>query len=131
MKAEATITKEKIVFGNDSIVIRKHIDGIKGGRALDCTGFAPEVINAGHIVIKKSNGDYAPMPVADNAYAALPEGATYVGVTTSSVATKNAAVGIMTNGVVNSELIPYSMTTILDAFKVACPHITFEKDEEA
>lgn len=37
----------------------------------------------------------------------------------------------MTWGEVNDVAKPYDMASILDAFKVACPHIDFIKDEEA
>jgi hypothetical protein len=52
--------------GKDSIVIKKHFDGYEGGRSLDVTGFAPKVIQAGHIVIKRtSDGVFKPMPATD------------------------------------------------------------------
>lgn len=131
MKHEATITKEKVIFGNDSVVIRKYISGITGGRTLDCSGITADTVSAGHVIIKKSNGNYAPMPVADGAYAALPEGASYVGVLRSSLSVKNPAAAIMIDGIVNDACLPFNMNGILAAFKAACPHIIFEQDEEA
>lgn len=131
MKNDISPKTDKVVFGNDSVVIRKYIAGIPGGRTLDCTDFPEENILAGHVIIQKSDGSYAPMPVSDKAFAALPEGASYVGVLRSSISVKNPAAAIMYNGVVNKELIPYEMDTILDAFKTACPQIIFEQDEEA
>ena len=72
-----------------------------------------------------------PMPVAEGKYAALPEGAAYAGVLYRSILAAKPAASIMTWGEVNSVAMPYPMDTILDAFKAACPHIDFIKDEEA
>ncbi len=131
MKLELNPTKEQLVTGNDSIVIRKFIAGIHGGRTLDCTGFTADKISAGHVIIKLQNGNYAPMPVTGNAYSTLPEGASYVGVLVSTIPTKVPAAAIMHHGVVNSAVVPFPMTAIATAFKAACPLITFEQDEEA
>lgn len=130
MLNDLSANKSQIVFGEDSIVIQKYISGIKGGRTLDVTGFAESVIKAGHVIIVK-NGVYAPMPVSGEAYAALPEGAAYAGVLYRSIPANKPAASIMTWGEVNEVAMPYAMTTILAAFKAACPHIDFIKDEEA
>ena len=130
MLNDLTPNKQQIVFGDDSIVIQKYISGIKGGRTLDVTGFAGKVIKAGHVIIVK-NGVYAPMPVNGEAYAALPDGAAYAGVLYRSISAAKPAASIMTWGEVNVEAGPYPMATILAAFKTACPHIDFIKDEEA
>ena len=130
MLNDLTPNKQQIVFGDDSIVIQKYISGIKGGRTLDVTGFADSVIKAGHVIIVK-NGVYAPMPVSGDAYAALPEGAAYAGVLYRSIPAAKPAASIMINGEVNSEAVPYAMDSILAAFKTACPHVVFIKDEEA
>lgn len=63
------------------------------------------------------------------AYAALPDGAAYVGINTTSISKDRAMASIMTIGQVNIEAVPYDMTAILSAFKSACPHIEFIKDE--
>lgn len=133
MKNDISPKKETVVFGNDSVVIRKYISGISGGRTLDCADFPEDNVLAGHVIVKKSDGTYVPMPVADGKYAALPAGATYVGVLYRSISKENPAASIMYDGVVNGndELLPYPMADILDAFKAACPHIIFEQDEEA
>lgn len=146
MKTDYSPEKEQIVFGNDSAVIRKYISGISGGRTLDVSGFSKDNIKAGHVIIKKSNGDYAPMPIlpAQEAkpavgdvpalperYGTLPSGASYVGVLYRSISVKKPEAAIMNNGVVNPTLTPYDMSEIMTAFKAACQHITFEQDEEA
>lgn len=130
MKQDISTVKEKIVFGDDSVVIRKYVGGIPGGRTLDCSDFTEDNILSGHVIIVK-DGVYKPLPVADGKYSALPEGATFAGVLYRSVSKAQPAAAIMDNGVVNSECVPYPMDGILEAFKTACPHITFEKDEEA
>ena len=130
MLNDLTPNKQQVVFGDDSIVIQKYISGIKGGRTLDVTGFAASVIKAGHVIIVK-DGVYAPMPVSGEAYAALPSGYTYAGVLYRSIPAAKPAASIMTNGEVNEEAVPYAMTAIATAFKTACPHIVFIKDEEA
>lgn len=130
MLNDLTPNKNQVVFGDDSIVIQKYISGIKGGRTLDVTGFAENVIKAGHVIIVKE-GKYMPMPVSGEQYAALPEGAAYAGVLYRSILAAKPAASIMTWGEVNAVAVPYAMETILDAFKTACPHIDFIKDEEA
>lgn len=131
MKNDLSPKREKVVFGNDSVVIRKYIAGIPGGRTLDVTDFPNDNILAGHVIIKKTDGNYAPMPISGEAYAELPEGASYAGVLYRSISKENPAAAIMYSGVVNSACVPFPMTDILDAFKTACPQIIFEQDEEA
>lgn len=133
MKNDISPNKETVVFGNDSAVIRKYIAGIAGGRTLDCSEFAEDTVRAGHVIIKKTDGKYAPMPVTAAVpaqYDTLPVGASYAGVLYRSISKKNPAASIMTIGIVNPDMVPYPMTDILTAFTAACK-ITFEKDEEA
>ena len=130
MLNDLTPNKNQVVFGDDAIVIQKYISGIKGGRTLDVTGFEENVIKAGHVIIVKDDV-YMPMPVNGEAYAALPSGAAYAGILYRSILAAKPAASIMTWGEVNAEAVPYDMTTILAAFKTACPHIDFIKDEEA
>ena len=50
--------------GNDSIVIVDNFQSIRGGRTLDVTGFTPDTIRAGHVIIREtSTNQYKPMPV--------------------------------------------------------------------
>jgi hypothetical protein len=59
-------TSENILTGNDSIVIVDNFQSIRGGRSLDTTGFAPETIKAGHMIIKETaTSEYKPMPATD------------------------------------------------------------------
>lgn len=130
-KLDLVKEKKQVVFGDDSVVIQKWISGIKGGRTLDVTGFGENVIKAGHVIITDGKGTYKPMPVSGEAYGALTEGHTYAGVLYRSIASDSPAASIMTWGEVNIEAVPYPMDDILEAFKAACPHIDFIKDEEA
>lgn len=128
-KSNLSAKKQQIVFGDDNIVIQKYISGIKGGRTLDVTGFSG-VIKAGHVIIVK-DGVYAPMPVSGEAYGTLTSGYAYAGVLYRSISVERPEASIMTWGEVNSEAVPYKMDSIMEAFKEACPHIDFIKDEEA
>lgn len=122
-------TKSAFGFGNDPIVIRHYGDGIKGGKVLDVTGFNEEFVRAGHVIIKENaTGCYKPMPVNDGQYASLPANHTYVGVCVASVDTKEAFVGIMTDGEVNDVASPYPLDNIKTAFKAAVPTIRFDHD---
>lgn len=124
------LTVEKVQIEDNSVVIKKYIKGIEGGRTLDVTGFSG-AIKAGHVIIV-NNGTYKPMPVEGDAYGALPENYNYAGILYNTIDSKRPAAAIMTWGVVNSEALPYALTgDKLTAFKAACPYIDFQKDEEA
>lgn len=108
--------------GKDNVAIRKVFATIPGGKALYVTGFAPEVINAGHpIIFERATKEYKPMPVnaGATAYDALPDDHTYAGVLIASILTKKASAAIMTQGEINPEACPYDFATISAAFKTA------------
>lgn len=130
-KLELVDERKRVIFGDDSVVIQKCISTIKGGRTLDVTGVTEDEIKAGHVIITDGNGTYKPMPVADGSYSSLPEGYSYAGVLYRSILKKKPAASVMTWGEVNIVAVPYPMDSILAAFKVACPHLDFIKDEEA
>lgn len=126
---------EAFGFGNDPIVIRRYIAGIQGGKVLDVTDFTDEFVRAGHLVIVKPAADdtekdvYKPMPVSGGAYAALPDGHEYAGVVVASKSTKEPFVGIMYNGEVNDNALPYPLTDeIRTALKAAVPTLSFKHD---
>lgn len=56
---------KQLNFGKDDIITQKWIAGIKGGRALDVTGYPLDVIYAGTPVIVK-DGNYKPMPLTQS-----------------------------------------------------------------
>jgi hypothetical protein len=67
--ATANLTNEntEIITGKDNIVIVDNFKSIRAGRTLDVSGFSPEVIHAGHVIIKETAGsEYKPMPVTGN-----------------------------------------------------------------
>ena len=125
--ANVDLNDENVVVdtGNDSIVIINFIEGITGGRTLDVTGFTPKVIQGGHIVIKDVKGEHKPMPVTDNAYAALPTNHTVEGVVVTSVLTSKPMAAIMVRGSVNQVASPYPVTAEI---KAALPLIRFTQD---
>jgi hypothetical protein len=120
-----------IISENDSIVIVDNFQSIRGGRSLDVTGFTPEVIKAGHVIIKETaTGEYKPMPLnaGATAYAALPGGHTYAGILIASILKKKAFAGILVRGTVNHKAAPFAMDTILTAVKTALPLVDFRED---
>lgn len=122
--------EKEILSGLDSIVIRNYVDGIKGGVVLDMTGFTPEVIKTGHVIIKSNTGVYKPMPLNGNVYGTLPANHSYVGicVTTAEWNKEGSLVGVMTAGEFNDVASPYDFSTIAAAFKTAVPTIRFDHD---
>jgi hypothetical protein len=115
--------------GNDGIVIVKNLEVVPGGKTLDTTGFTPEVILEGHLLIEETaTGFIKPMPVSGTAYAALPGGHTYYGVVVSSVRTSKPFVSSLVRGSVNHKAAQYDATTILAAVKSALPLIRFIQD---
>lgn len=120
---------EQFGFGLDPIVIRNYVAGFKGGKVLDVTGYTEKYIKAGHVIIKETAIEtYKPMPVADGAYASLPEGCEYVGAAVSTVSTAEPFVAIMHTGEVNDEAMPYAIDSIKDALKQAVPTLVFNHD---
>nr|WP_129732333.1 hypothetical protein [Parabacteroides goldsteinii] len=118
--------KTTVDTGNDSIVIVEYLEGVPGGRTLNTEGFTAPVIQAGHIVIvETATKERKPMPIAGEAYAALPAGHTFEGVVVASVLTEKPMVGIMVRGSVNEVASPYPVT---DAMKTALPLIRFTQD---
>lgn len=121
--ATANLNKDKVVVddGNDSIVIVNDLGDIPGGRTLDCTGFTGS-IRAGHIIITKANGDYAPLGVTTGAYNSLSSGEAYAGVLKHSVTVEDPRAAILTIGQVNAAASPYPVT---DTIKSGLPRIQF------
>lgn len=67
MKQDITEKKQGVDFTSyDSIVIKKHITDIEGGRTLDMTDYPEDVLFAAHVIISQvvnSEKVYKPMPV--------------------------------------------------------------------
>ncbi|MCL1932761.1 MAG: hypothetical protein FWF53_02965 [Candidatus Azobacteroides sp.] len=131
--AQANLVNEskEIITGNDNVVISDVFQSVRGGRTLDVTGFTPDVIQAGHVIIlETATKEYKPMPVnpEETAYEELPAGHTYAGILIQSVLTKRPMAGILVRGTVNPAAAPYPMDTILSDVKTALPLIDFRED---
>lgn len=132
MGATANLANElqTIESGMDSVVIRKYGAGIIGGRTLDVSSVATDVIKAGHVIIRSStdDADYKPMPVKEDAYDTLPTGYEYAGVLVRSITKKEPLAAIMYAGEVNDKASPYSIDSIKAAMKTALPGLVFMHD---
>lgn len=111
-----------------SVVIRHYTDGIKGGKLLNVDEFTDDVIKAGHPIIANSEGVYKPFPVTEGAFGTLPSGFSYVGINVTNADTSYPLVGIMTDGEVNDNAMPYDFSALKEAFKAAVPTIRFDHD---
>ncbi len=120
MLNEAIKTREKIVTGEDNIVIVKFLAGIPGGRTLDVSGWNETTIPAGLVIIRTSDGIYKPLAVTPAstgedgtqtpaAYAAKGSTDTYAGILMDTISKNNPEAPIMIEGVVNEEVLPYPL----------------------
>lgn len=109
------ITRIGVSDGNDSIVVIRDLSDLSGGRTLDMSGWTGKDVHAGHIIIKKANGDYAPLGVDSMAYVDLSTGEEYAGVLKKSVTKKDPRAAIMTRGIVNYKALPYEIDDTIAA----------------
>ena len=133
MQPTASLNNEEKFLheGMDSIVIRQYIAGLKNGKTLDVTGYTPDVIKAGHVIIRDSVNDvYKPMPLNEQgtAYDSLPANHEYAGVLVGTVLKKRPMAGIMYAGEVNDVASPFSVDSIKSAMKTALPQLVFKHD---
>lgn len=122
MSVEITKKVREYGDGADAIVITQVLADIPGGVSLDVTGYKGDVIRAGHVVVKDAKGVYKPLAVTGDAYGAVAEGETPVGLVISSVSGEDARVGVMTMGQVNGKALK---PVVPDAVKKLMPHIQF------
>ena len=122
----------QVDVGYDSVTIVANLENIPGGKTLNTTGFTPEVIKAGHLVIvEDATGIHKPMPVnaGETAYASLPANHSYKGVVSASVATAKPFVAILVRGTVNEQaFVNNGGFTTPSAAKTALSLIRFTKD---
>lgn len=125
----------QIDAGYDAVTIVTNLEDIPGGKTLDVTGFAPEVIKAGHLIIKEtSTGILKPMPVnggetAYNAWNTVSTGHTAVGIVAASVLKTKPFVSIMVRGTMNEQaFINNGGFTAPTEAKTALSLIRFIKD---
>lgn len=125
---------EGIIASHDNKVIVDQFQEIRGGRSLDVTGFTPEVIYAGHPIIKDNAtpANYKPLPLngTNDGYGALPASHTYAGILNASILTKKPAAGILVRGTVNPNAMQFDASAILAALKTALPLIDFRTDKQ-
>lgn len=124
MAVQVNLVDETVNIDNskDSIVIINNQFSIPGGKSLDVTGFTPDVLNAGHVIIKETaTGNYKPMPIngGATAYAALPVDHTYEGVLVATILKKRPFAGVMLEGWVNEPASPFPVAPIKAAFLTA------------
>lgn len=129
---DINVQKKQIVFGEDSVIIQKFDNGIKGGRALDVSAETDDVIHAGRVIVTDGKGVYKPLAVTSGNYAALANGESYVGVLYRSILKSEPAASIMTSGQVCEPAAVTANGAAFPAdFKTACPKIELIKDENA
>lgn len=121
---------ETFEAGMDSVVIRRKGGRIIGGRTLDMTGFAEDVVKAGHIIIQSTEDEtiFKPMPVSDGSYSTLPSNYQYVGVLVRTITKKDPRAAIQYDGEINDKALPYSIDSIKAALKTALPSLYFMHD---
>lgn len=125
------MTSNPVEYSMGNEVIRSYIDTVKGGATLDTTGYTPDTIKAGHVIIKVTdNGKdiYKPMPLSGEAYDSLPANHVYVGINIHDIPTDEPFAAVLTIGEVNDKLVPYPMDSIMSAFKSAVPTINWAHD---
>lgn len=77
------------------------------------------------------SGGSAPVAtLGGGTYGSLPSGHTYAGILVATILTAKPFASVMYHGVVNQNAAPYSMTSILSAFKTAVPSIYFVTDNQ-
>jgi len=134
MAVQVNLVDETVNIDNskDSIVIIDNQFSIPGGKSLDVAAFTPDVINAGHVIIKETaTGNYKPMPVngGATAYASLPADHTYEGILNATILKKRPFAGVMLEGWVNEVASPFPIASIKTAFLTAVGNkIKFRSD---
>lgn len=115
----------------DSIVIVDLIEDIPGGRTLDATGVAEEVLKAGRIIIEETaSGDLKPLVITDGSYDSLPASHTYKGVLVSTILTAKPFASVMVRGTMNEEASKnaHELPSVPAGAKTALTLIRFTKD---
>lgn len=134
---ESVFPKQEILAGDDSVVIRKNIDSIEGGRALDVTAFkavtGTSIVKAGTIIVKDSEG-YKPATVVAGESGDITYGSftasEVVGILSATIDAAHGGASIMIAGKVNKNLMPYGGASKVSAIASYVPHIVFMADGE-
>lgn len=119
----------------NSVFVMHYSYGLEGGRSLDMTGYTPDVLHTGHVIIRDTTtNDFKPMPVtgepfaSGSAYAALPADHEIIGLTIEDRATDLPMAPVIMGGKVNQtpeSVVPYAYT---DEIRAALPNINFSQD---
>lgn len=108
--------------GKAAIVVVQLLADIPGGRTLNVEGYSEKTVKVGHVIKKMANGDLAPVNVSGDAYVALAEGESYVGIGMNDITVNDARESILTMGQVREAALPYPVTAEI---KAALPNIQF------
>jgi len=113
----------EITTNNDSIIITHEVADLPGGATLDVSGVSEgtKILEGGHIIVKKSNGDYAPMEVENGKYKEQ-GGETIFGVLKRTITVARPQAAILTAGQVREKALPIAPTAKI---KTALPTIKF------
>lgn len=130
VKGDLNNTPVQVDTTLDCIIIKTVTYDIPGGKTLDVTGVAEEVLKAGRVIIvETATGAHKPLAISGGAYAALPTGYTYKGILIASILTKRPFASVMLGGDVNEgAVINYGLPAIPADAKTALTHILFTKD---
>ena len=130
MSKETYGTQSGFTFANDPIVIRVYGKSVVNGRKLDVTGFTGEYIRKGMLIIRDDDDTHSkPMPLnaEANAYAAMPEGYHFEGVSKSTNSVDEPCVGVMYEGEVNDVASPFPLSAeLLTELKKQLPELAFK-----
>lgn len=106
-------TRKNIDSTLDGVVVVKALELAPiGGCVLDVSDSSYndiDVLKAGLLIIKKSNGDYAPMPLSGSSYGSLPASASYAGILYASVLKSDPICTLVVRGAINEEACPYEI----------------------
>lgn len=129
--ASLNSTPVQVDTSNDSVIIKKLLVDIPGGKTLDVSGYTPDIIYAGQVIIEETaTGNLKPLNVSNGAYVALPANHTYKGILVSTISKAKPMASVMLSGDVNEEAfknligfeVPSAAKTALGS------HILFTKD---
>ncbi len=114
----------------DSIIIKKLLIDIPGGKTLDMTGVTDEVLKAGRVIIEvTATGVLKPLKIVTGAYEALPASHTYKGILIATILGKRPFASVLLAGDVNKQaVIEYGLPAIPAAAITDLPQILFTKD---
>lgn len=119
-------SQESIDTTNDNIVIKKMLEDILGGKALDVTDWPHTTIPGGHPIILGTSGAYHPIPLQeDEVTIDDTDAASTVGYLAGTILTSRPEASIMVRGTINPNAAKY---TIPDGCKTATPLVRFEAD---